>query len=114
MLTAENWTASNRLLLLELAPDKDRNAIRVRFVIGQGNPAVRQKLYGVLDSAGLKSKRTKITDTWTRLATETLVSKLDQSDEDPDTVYQQVVEKLASYSARMVPKADAALRAFAP
>ena len=114
MLTAENWTASNRLLLLELAPDGDRNAIRVRFVIGQGNPAVRQKLYGVLDSAGLKSKRTKITDTWTRLASETLVSKLDQSDEDPDIVYQQVVEKLASYGARMVPRADAALKAVAP
>ena len=79
MLTAENWTASKRLLLLELAPDGDRNAIHVRFVIGQGNPAVRKKIYGDLDSVGLKSKRTKITDTWTRLATDTLASKLDRS-----------------------------------
>lgn len=114
MLTAADWTASNRLLLLELAPDGDRNAIRVRFVIGQGDPAVRQKLYSALDSAGLKSRRTKITDTWTRLATETLISKLDESEEDPDTVYTQVIERLGSYVARTVPKADAALKAVAP
>lgn len=114
MLKATGWTASNRLLLLELAPDGDRNAIRMRFVIGQGDPAARKQLYGTLDAGGLKSKRTKITDTWTRLATETLVDKLDESEEDPDLIYERVVAKLASFGARMVPKADSALKAAVP
>ncbi|KYC32361.1 hypothetical protein A0J57_10555 [Sphingobium sp. 22B] len=109
MLTAIRWTSSNRLLLLELAPDGDRNAIRMRFVIGQGDPAIRQKLYAVLEQFGITSRRKTITSAWTRLQTETLVSKLNDSEEDQEVIVEQVIKKVIAYGKSVVPKVDAAL-----
>lgn len=83
----------------------------MRFVIGQGDPRIRHELYAILEAAGLKSGRKRMTDTWTRVATETLITKLDEADEDPDLLYEQVVGKIAAYGARTLPKANAALKA---
>ena len=110
MLTAIGWTSSKRLLLLELAPDGDRNAIRIRFVIGQGNSDARQRLHSFLDAVGLKSSRKTITKSWTRLATETLATKLNETDEDPEAVYNQLRAKIAAYGKATIPKADEAFR----
>lgn len=110
MLSATGWTASNRLLLLELAPSGDRNSIRLRFVLGVGDQKTRERFYGLLQAAGLKSNRRQITTSWTRIATETLVSKLDESEQDPDEILQAVIRKASAYVKREIPKATVALR----
>ncbi|MEJ7776799.1 MAG: PD-(D/E)XK nuclease family protein [Sphingomicrobium sp.] len=112
MCTAVDWTASNRILLLELAASNDRKSISMRLVIGQGDRTVRQQIYAVLERAGLKSGRKQITDTWTRIATE--VTKLDENEEDVDLSYEKVIEKIMGYCTRVLPKADAALMTTGP
>jgi hypothetical protein len=110
MLSATGWTGSKRVILIELAPSNGRDAIRMRFVLGPADPTIRQLFYLLLEKGGLKSKRQQITTAWTRIANETLVAKLNESEQDPDTLTADVVRKAIAYMVREVPKATAALR----
>jgi hypothetical protein len=110
LLTGRNWTASNRLLLLELAPSGDRRSVRLRFVIGSGDANARKKVYSALESAGVaKRGRRQFTDTWTRLATETLARELDDPDLDQSEVLDTIRLGMANYAKSYIPAYGAAL-----
>lgn len=112
-LTATNWTSSNRVLLLEVAPDGDRNAIRARFVLGPAPAEVRTHYHKLLTEEMPELKRRqKLTGMWTRLGNETLIKGLRDEDVDSDQATQTVATKLDQYVRIMVPKFDRALAAL--
>lgn len=111
MLSAIDWTESKRLLLLELALNDDD--INLRFVLGKGDPTIREQFYRHLEEAKLQSRRQQLSRAWTRIATETLVSRISESEQEPDDIFQKVIERASKYVDRKVPQATKALHAMA-
>jgi hypothetical protein len=108
---AVGWTSSNRLILLEIAPDGDRNAIRVRFVLGPGPAQLRERYYQALITAVPELRRGRaVTGVWTRLGNQTLAKGLRADDVDPEQVADSVAAKLNEYAKNHLPKLDEALR----
>ena len=109
-IQASGWTPSNRLILLEIAPDGDRDAIRARFVIGPGPANVRERYYETLVGALPDLRRTRqLTGRWTRLGNETLIKGLRADDVDAEASAATVAAKLNIYAKNRIPKLDQAL-----
>jgi hypothetical protein len=108
-LTARGWTASNRLMLIEIQRSNDRRHLRMRFVLGPGEQATRLRYYRALENARLPvSSRREITGQWTRLATVRLASDVDDQ-VDPEAVFEIVKRKIMEYAEKTVPAYDAVL-----
>lgn len=110
VLRGRDWTSSNRLLLIELAPSGDKRSVRMRFVIGSGDQEARRAIYDALDQAGLtKRGRRQFTGTWTRLATETLMRELDEPDADPQEALENIKAAVCKYAKTYIPAYGAAI-----
>jgi len=82
--SAERWTTSRRLLLLEFQGSGDKRNLRMRFVLGPGKKETRSRYLNALRDGGAPTtKKQTITETYTRLATKSFaISDDDESDEN--------------------------------
>ncbi len=112
-LTAQRWTSSNRLMLIEIQRSGDKRHIRIRLVIGPGEQEARLRYYQALADAGVQvSKRAKLSPQWTRVASRNLVSSLSEETEDVAGLFEKVVAKIGAYAGEILPSYDKALDAL--
>lgn len=112
--SAEGWTSSNRLVLLEMRSSNDRQRIRIRFVLGPGPQSARQRVHEALVSAGVPvGARKAITPSFTRLATKNIVEGLDAEDADVGALTSKALSEIAVYGKSFIPQYHAALTASA-
>jgi len=111
-LTAQDYTTSNRLVLLELQRSGDKHQLRVRFVLGRGDQDVRMRFLQALADAGQPTtKRNAITTTWTRLGTQSI--SIGEDDEgDTAASYDRVLQMLERYAKEIVRGYDEAFKAL--
>jgi hypothetical protein len=104
--TAESWTASKRLILIEMQRDGSADQFRVRFVLGSGTQDIRMKYYEHLVAAGVPTTgRRKITPQWTRLATRTV----QLSDDSEGQSFDYAIAAVEDFAREMIPPYTAAL-----
>lgn len=104
--SAEDWTASKRLILIEMQREAGGEQFRIRFVLGSGSQHIRHKYHERLLAAGLPaSSRKKITPQWTRLATRTITLSEDSESQSFDYALGAVED----FAREMIPPYTAAL-----
>ena len=104
--TAEDWTASKRLILIEMQRDAGGDQFRVRFVLGSGTQDIRTRYYECLVAAGVPTTgRRKITPQWTRLGTRTI----QLSDDGEMQSFDYAIAAVEDFAREMVPPYTAAL-----
>ena len=108
-LTAQNWTSSKRIVLLEIQRSgTNRETLRMRFVLGPSSPEVRQRYFQQLEGAGVPTTtRREITGQFTRLASIQLARNLSG---DEETAMQNVLSRIDRYAREEVTAYDRALR----
>ena len=104
--TASGWTSSGRLLLLELWRDGNGNG-GIRFELGPGAPATRQRYFDALKAAGISlSNRKEITNRFTRIGSMSLPSRVDELADGSDQVelaVDRIIQKVIAYGAERIP-----------
>jgi hypothetical protein len=102
-LTAQGWTASGRILLLELALNRDGSQLRMRFVLGPSTPDVRLRYFQALEKADLPTTlRKTLTPKFTRLTTQSFSFNEDEDDQAA------IVAQMLEHAKWLIPKyADA-------
>ncbi|MCP9231050.1 PD-(D/E)XK nuclease family protein [Mesorhizobium sp. LMG 17147] len=108
-LTAQRWTSTSRLLLMEFQSDNDKRNLRVRFVLGPSDPARRKAYYQALVAAGVPTTKKKITDSYTRLATKSVRVADDDDSETKADLYDRVVSLAEAYARDIIPAYNAAI-----
>lgn len=110
-LMASGWTASNRLILLEIAKaSKDSTAVRCYMQLGRGDSEARRTLFNKLREFGADvGKKSEPTREWNRLASTTF-RKLDPDNPEIDATAGRIVSDIVSFATRHLPKYDAALK----
>lgn len=110
--TAAGWTGSGRLILLEVWRNSEGNG-GIRFVLGPGAPGIRQRYYDALTGTGNSlTARKEITSRFTRLASQSLPSGIDELADGPDQVemaVERIIGKIVTYGAERIPVFDHAL-----
>lgn len=109
-----SWTSTKRILLIEVERGKGADIpIRIRFVLGKGDPAVRQAIYDTLKTHGTFEKltaREKFSNEWTRLTSYTIKPYNPDEERDVDSIAADIKDAIVKYAVKNVPLYDAALR----
>ena len=102
-LTAQDYTASKRLILLELQRSGDKQQLRVRFVLGRGDQDIRMRYFQTLADAGQPTtKRNTVTTSWTRLGTRSIGIGEDEDGDDTSASFDRVLQMLDSYARDII------------
>ncbi len=111
-LTAQDYTSSKRLILLELQRNGDKQLL-CRFVLGRGDQDVRMRYLQALNDAGQPTTRRNVIKlVWTRLATRSISFSEDDEGDDPAGSYDRVLRTLEAYAREIVRGYDEAFGAL--
>jgi hypothetical protein len=107
--SAQNWTPTNRILLLELAKGGGPS-VRLRFVLGRGDQIIRKSMHDVLRQSGVDmGNRGTLTAEWNRLASETLYKFKNSAETDQDSVVSTVMEKAEQFAIKHLASYNSAI-----
>lgn len=112
--TAEGFTPSNRLILLELVKS-GADYFRCYFMLGKGNQEAREALFKCLRDAGADvGRKEHPTKEWNRLASIRIA--LEEIDDIPDldALHGRVFAKAREFAAKHVPIYTEALKGLLP
>ncbi len=99
-LTAKRWTENGRVLLIELAKG-GANTVRIRFQLGPGDMATRERIYTALKDDGADvGARGRLTHEWNRLASTTIVKLKDNDALDVEATVAAVKKAAVSFVAK--------------
>lgn len=113
-LTAENWTSSNRIILIELQRNNEKTNVRIRFALGPGKHATRLRYYDTLLNSGVLSTNKKvITQQWTRLRTKSIELENDEDQESPTARLERICQRIEEYAKKVIPEFNIVLSALA-
>ncbi|MDW5318141.1 PD-(D/E)XK nuclease family protein [Rhizobium sp. PL01] len=109
MLTAHEWTPTNRLLLYELKFES--NGVSGYLYMGRGGGKERDS---ILNALGAIRKSKKLTAGWTRLESRLLLSAADASNADPDEAVEQIISGFKAYILESASRTNALLSTLQP
>jgi len=110
--SADSWTKSNRILLLEVT--RRRDTMRVFYIIGPGDPETREWIFKALRGDTTLKSNTKLATRWHRIGRENLYKSSDPDEIEVQEVIQECRKKLIGYIKRTVPRMSDLLKAAAP
>ena len=110
--SADSWTKSNRIILLEVTRYKD--TIRAFHVIGRGDQKTREWIFEALKADTTLKTNAKLAQQWHRVGRQNLHKTTDADDIDVPEVTRQCREKLIAYIERTVPRMTELLKNNAP
>lgn len=111
-LSAQNWTSSNRLLLVEFESSGDKRNLRMRFMLGPSEPEKRETYFRALVNGGAPTtKRKEITNSYTRLATKS-IRVYEDDDAEEAISYDRVLEEASRYGREVISMYSTALNKF--
>lgn len=112
-LSAHDYTASNRLILLELERSSNKQHLRVRFVLGRADQDIRMRYFQALVNSGQPTtKRKEITVVWTRLGTQSISLGEDDDGDDTSLLYDRILRMLEGYARETIRGYDKAFDAL--
>jgi hypothetical protein len=111
--TADRWTKSKRIVLMEIETSLDRQKIYARLVLGPAPRKVREKYYNALIGKNLgKRQNQNMSNTYTRMDSE-LISDQIKDFEDEEKSFNEIKDGIVKYALGRIPAYHGAFNGIA-